>query len=67
MGDMPAIPESSAGASDVASENDMAELARQRLGDNTDLRVADVAGPLPHPDAAFDDVVADGLETRSSR
>lgn len=36
----------------------MVELARQRLGDDVDLRVADIAGPLPYPDAAFDDVVA---------
>ncbi|MBB5957005.1 ubiquinone/menaquinone biosynthesis C-methylase UbiE [Saccharothrix tamanrassetensis] len=36
----------------------MVELARQRLGDDADLRVADIAGPLPYPDAAFDDVVA---------
>jgi SAM-dependent methyltransferase len=36
----------------------MLELARQRLGDDADLRVADLAGPLPYPDDAFDDVVA---------
>jgi len=36
----------------------MVELARQRLGDDTDLRVADIANPLPYPDAAFDDVIA---------
>jgi ubiquinone/menaquinone biosynthesis C-methylase UbiE len=36
----------------------MVELARQRLGADTDLRVADIAQPLPYPDAAFDDVVA---------
>ncbi|HEX3780386.1 MAG TPA: class I SAM-dependent methyltransferase [Pseudonocardiaceae bacterium] len=36
----------------------MVELARQRLGAGTDLRVADIAGPLPYPDGAFDDVVA---------
>ncbi|MFD2416430.1 class I SAM-dependent methyltransferase [Amycolatopsis pigmentata] len=35
----------------------MVELARQRLGTDTDLRVGDIAGPLPYPDGAFDDVV----------
>jgi ubiquinone/menaquinone biosynthesis C-methylase UbiE len=36
----------------------MVELARQRLGADTDLRVADIAQPLPYPDGAFDDAVA---------
>ncbi|MFI5607272.1 class I SAM-dependent methyltransferase [Amycolatopsis sp. NPDC051903] len=36
----------------------MVELARQRLGDDADLRVADLAAPLPYPDGAFDDVIA---------
>ena len=36
----------------------MLEIARRRLGDDADLRVADLAGPLPYPDGAFDDVVA---------
>lgn len=36
----------------------MVELARQRLGDDTDLRVADISQPLPYPDGAFDDCVA---------
>jgi SAM-dependent methyltransferase len=36
----------------------MLELARRRLGGDADLRVADLAGPLPFPDGAFDDVVA---------
>ena len=36
----------------------MLELARRRLGDDADLRVADLAGPLPFPDGAFDDVIA---------
>ncbi|KAB2809416.1 methyltransferase domain-containing protein [Pimelobacter simplex] len=36
----------------------MVALARRRLGDEADLRVADLAEPLPYPDAAFDDVVA---------
>ncbi|PPK62201.1 class I SAM-dependent methyltransferase [Actinokineospora auranticolor] len=36
----------------------MVELARQRLGADTDLRVADIGEPLPYPDGAFDDAVA---------
>lgn len=36
----------------------MVELARQRLGVEVDLRVADLAGRLPYPDGAFDDAVA---------
>ncbi|MET8169050.1 class I SAM-dependent methyltransferase [Streptomyces sp. NPDC005329] len=36
----------------------MLELARRRLGDGADLRVADLGGPLPYSDDTFDDVVA---------
>jgi SAM-dependent methyltransferase len=36
----------------------MLEEARKRLGDDADLRVADLAAPLPYPDGAFDDVIA---------
>ncbi|GII03708.1 class I SAM-dependent methyltransferase [Planobispora takensis] len=36
----------------------MLELARLRLGAEADLRVADLADPLPFPDDAFDDVIA---------
>lgn len=36
----------------------MLEQARRRLGADADLRVADLADPLPFPDGAFDDVVA---------
>src|SRR5689334_17124983 len=35
----------------------MVELARQRLGDDVALHVADLSRPLPFPDGAFDDVV----------
>lgn len=35
----------------------MIELARQRLGPGTELHVADLGGPLPFDDGAFDDVV----------
>ena len=36
----------------------MLELARQRLGADADLHLADLSGPLPFPDGAFDDVIA---------
>lgn len=36
----------------------MLQLARRRLGADADLRVADLANPLPFSDGAFDDVVA---------
>lgn len=35
----------------------MVELARQRLGEDADLQVADISLPLPFADGAFDDVV----------
>jgi len=36
----------------------MLAVARRRLGDDTDLRVAELGRPLPYSDAAFDDVTA---------
>jgi SAM-dependent methyltransferase len=36
----------------------MLELARRRLGDSADLRVADLGSPLSFPDGTFDDVIA---------
>ncbi len=36
----------------------MVDLARARLGEDTDLRVADLGAPLPYADDAFDLVVA---------
>lgn len=35
----------------------MFDLARQRLGEDADLQVADISRPLPFADGAFDDVV----------
>jgi ubiquinone/menaquinone biosynthesis C-methylase UbiE len=35
----------------------MLELARQRLGEDADLQVADLSQPLPYADGEFDDVV----------
>jgi SAM-dependent methyltransferase len=40
------------------SSSGMLELARRRLGDDADLRVADLGSPLPFRDGEFDDVVA---------
>src|ERR1700683_3267539 len=39
------------------SSTKMLELARKRLGPDTDLRMADLGSPLPYPDGAFDDVI----------
>lgn len=36
----------------------MLEQARRRLGDDADLRVAELGSPLPFPDDTFDDVTA---------
>jgi len=36
----------------------MLAVARRRLGDDADLHVAELGGPLPFPDGAFDDVTA---------
>ncbi|MFD7653156.1 class I SAM-dependent methyltransferase [Actinosynnema sp. NPDC059797] len=36
----------------------MVGVARRRLGPDADLRVADLAAPLPYDDGAFDDVVS---------
>ena len=35
----------------------MLELARERLGEDADLQVADISQPLPYADGAFDDVI----------
>ncbi|MCP2303314.1 class I SAM-dependent methyltransferase [Actinokineospora globicatena] len=37
---------------------EMLALARRRLGSDVDLRVADLASPLPYADDTFDDVIA---------
>ncbi|HEU5158656.1 MAG TPA: class I SAM-dependent methyltransferase [Streptosporangiaceae bacterium] len=37
---------------------EMLKLARRRLGDDADLRVADLSSPLPFPDGTFDDAIA---------
>ncbi|MGW4962568.1 class I SAM-dependent methyltransferase [Nonomuraea sp. NPDC004186] len=42
----------------IDSSAGMLALARQRLGDDANLQVADLSDPLPFADGAFDDVVA---------
>jgi SAM-dependent methyltransferase len=42
----------------IDSSAGMLDLARRRLGPDAELRVADLAEPLPFADDAFDDVVA---------
>jgi ubiquinone/menaquinone biosynthesis C-methylase UbiE len=53
-----ALRERGAVVSGIDSSPGMLELARRRLGDGADLRVADLHDPLPFPDGAFDDVIA---------
>lgn len=53
-----ALRERGAEVSGFDLSSGMLEIARQRLGPDVDLRVADVAEPLPYADNAFDDVVA---------
>lgn len=42
----------------IDSSAQMLHIARKRLGNDADLRVADLRDPLPFADAAFDDVIA---------
>ncbi|GAA2067300.1 class I SAM-dependent methyltransferase [Leifsonia soli] len=42
----------------IDSSAQLLQHARERLGSNVDLRVADLASPLPFEDDAFDDIVA---------
>ena len=42
----------------IDSSAGMLQLARQRLGADADLHLADLGSPLPFPDGAFDDVIA---------
>ncbi|MFC4011292.1 methyltransferase domain-containing protein [Nonomuraea purpurea] len=53
-----ALRERGAVVTGIDASAGMLELARRRLGDDADLRVADVSDPLPFADGAFDDVVA---------
>ncbi|MEV4360215.1 class I SAM-dependent methyltransferase [Nonomuraea sp. NPDC049625] len=53
-----ALRDRGAVVSGIDSSTGMLELARRRLGDGADLRVADLRDPLPFPDDAFDDVMA---------
>ena len=42
----------------IDASTEMLQLARQRLGPEADLRVGDLADPLPFPTGSFDDVMA---------
>lgn len=53
-----ALRERGAIVTGIDSSVKMLELARERLGEDADLRLADVGSPLPFPDKSFDDVVA---------
>ncbi|MFB7512131.1 class I SAM-dependent methyltransferase [Streptomyces sp. NPDC056144] len=53
-----ALRERGAVVSGIDSSAGILALARRRLGDGADLRVADLRDPLPFADGAFDDVVA---------
>ncbi len=53
-----ALRERGALVTGIDSSTTMLELARQRLGDGPALPAADLADPLPFPDAAFDDAIA---------
>jgi ubiquinone/menaquinone biosynthesis C-methylase UbiE len=53
-----ALRDRGAEVSGFDSSAGMLEVARRRLGPGADLRLADLAGPLPFPDGAFDDVIA---------
>ncbi|MFT2016741.1 class I SAM-dependent methyltransferase [Streptomyces sp. 796.1] len=53
-----ALRERGAMVSGFDTSAEMLELARQRLGDDADLQVADLGSPLPYADDTFDDVAA---------
>jgi SAM-dependent methyltransferase len=53
-----ALSERGATVTGIDSSTAMLALARQRLGANADLHVADLADPLPFPDGVYDDVIA---------
>ncbi|MGW6932738.1 class I SAM-dependent methyltransferase [Lentzea sp. NPDC054927] len=53
-----ALRDRGATVSGVDSSAGMLKQARLRLGADADLRVADLADPLPFPDDSFDDVIA---------
>jgi ubiquinone/menaquinone biosynthesis C-methylase UbiE len=42
----------------IDKSSGMLKLARRRLGDEADLQVAELGGPLPFPDGTFDDITA---------
>ena len=52
-----ALQERGAAVTGFDASPEMLRLARQRLGDDADLHLADLARPLPFADGEFDDVV----------
>jgi SAM-dependent methyltransferase len=53
-----ALRDRGAAVTGIDSSAEMVNLARRRLGDDADLHRVDIAGPLPFPGGAFDDVIA---------
>lgn len=53
-----ALVQRGAAVTGVDASAGMLTLARRRLGADAELRLADLSGPLPFDDGAFDDVVA---------
>jgi SAM-dependent methyltransferase len=53
-----ALRDRGAVVSGIDASAGMLAQARKRLGDDADLRVADLAEPLPFPDNTFDDITA---------
>ncbi len=53
-----ALRDRGADVTGIDASTGMLALARRRLGDEADLHVVDLSGPLPFADGAFDDVVA---------
>ncbi|WP_181772776.1 class I SAM-dependent methyltransferase [Amycolatopsis pittospori] len=53
-----ALRDQGAVVSGIDASAGMLEHAKRRLGADADLRVADLADPLPFPDDTFDDVIA---------
>ena len=53
-----ALGDRGAAVTGLDASTGMLDLARKRLGDRVELRLADLNDPLPFEDGAFDDVVA---------
>jgi SAM-dependent methyltransferase len=53
-----ALRDRGANVTGIDNSAGMLKLARRRLGDDADLRAAELGSPLPFPDDTFDDVTA---------